>query len=145
MGLLSFFSSRPPKVTRVAAPPGTVRRITTTLLEQRGWQKRWGAWTGPYATRFGTWPGKIEQAGGGALRVFIHKPPACLQSHSRWPCFHRHGRNGWWSVNLHHQPTDGDPNAVIRYIEQIISEAFRNPGVAAPLDDIEDDDEPNDI
>ena len=82
-------------------------------------EEGWGAWTGPYATSYGTWSGKIEDAGGRALRVFIRNPPACLQSHAKWACFHNHDDNGWWRIHLHHQPVDGDPNAVIRYVEQM--------------------------
>jgi hypothetical protein len=93
-------------------------------LEKKGW----GAWSGPYATSYGTWPGKIEDAGGRTLRVFIHNPPACLQSHPKWGCFHNHDANGWWRIHLHHQPIDGDPNAVIRYVEQLIVESFRHKG-----------------
>jgi hypothetical protein len=125
---MGFFFNRNARVTRIAAPQGAVLRSTATLMERRGWKKGWGAWAGPYATSYGTWSGKIEDAGGRALRVFIRNPPACLQAHAKWGCFHSHDDNGWWRIHLHHQPVDGDPNAVIRYVEQLIVESFRHKG-----------------
>jgi hypothetical protein len=111
-------------VTRIAAPHGAAQRSTATLMDQRGWKTGWGAWTGPYATRFGTWPGRIERAGD-TLRVFIHNPPHQLHRHHKWACFHT-ADNGWYRIHLHTNPVDGDPNAVVRYVEQLITESYHD-------------------
>jgi len=119
MGLFSRASSN---VTRIAAPYGAAQRSTATLMEQRGWKTRWNAWTGPYATRFGTWPGRIEKAGD-TLRVYIHNPPRQLQRHHKWVCFHTTD-NGWYRIHLAVHPVDRDPNAVVRYVEQLTTESY---------------------
>jgi hypothetical protein len=123
--LLKSLSRPPTQVTRIAAPSGAVPRSTTALMDQRGWRKAWtGAWIGHYATQRGTWPGRIEKAGD-AFRVFMQNPPLEMQRHPKWPCFHRHDDSGWYRIHLHTNPVDGDPNAVIRYVEQILTESFK--------------------
>src|SRR5262245_49301178 len=122
---MGFFSRRPLQVTRVAASYGAVPRSTTTLMQQRGWQQAWtGAWSGPYATQRGTWPGRIERAGD-TFRVFVRNPPPEMRRHPKWPCFNRHDDSGWYRIHLHTSPVDRDANAVIRYVEQIITESFK--------------------
>ena len=122
--MMGLFSRRSANVTPIAAPRGAVPRSTATLMDQRGWTKTWRAWNGPFATRYGTWPGRVEDAGG-TLRVFIRNPPTGMQHHPKWPCFHKHDERGWWRIHLHTSPVDGDPNAVIRYVEQILTESFK--------------------
>ena len=122
--MFGFFSKRPANVTRVAAPAGAVQRSTQTLMQQRGWQRTKDGWAGPYATRHGTWPGTIHKAGD-TLRVYIRNPPDALRRHHKWHCFHKHDDSGWFSMHLSINPVDGDPNAVIRYCEQIITESFK--------------------
>jgi len=124
---MRWFSSRPVRVIRVAAPHGAVPRSTATLIEQRGWKKTWGgAWVGPYATRYnGTWPGRIEVAGD-VLKPYIQNPPPEMRRHHKWVCFHA-ADGDWYRVHLQITPKDRDPNSVIRYIEQILSESFRKP------------------
>ena len=48
-----------------------VRPDTTPLIEQRGWRRRGNTWAGSYATRYGTWPGRIERRGD-IFHVFIN-------------------------------------------------------------------------
>ena len=100
--MMGFFSQHK-NVTRIAAPHGAVRRSTATLIEQRGWKKTWGAWSGPFATHYGTWPGKIEKAGD-TLRVFIQNPPAEIHHHPKYACFHSRD-DGWYRIHLHTQPS----------------------------------------
>lgn len=122
---MGLFAPRYSRVTRVAAPPGAVRRSNASLMEQRGWQHSWSGRTasGSYATRWGTWPGKIEYAGD-TLRVYIRNPPSALQRHPKWHCFHeRYG--GWWLMHLDKSPIDRDPNACIRYVEQLLTESLK--------------------
>jgi hypothetical protein len=120
---MSWFARR--NVTRIAAPYGAVPRSTTSLMDQRGWKRlRAGIFAGPYATRYGTWHGQIEHAGD-TFRVLILSPPTCIQKHARWVCFHKYGDNGWYRIHLAVNPVDRDPNAVIRYVEQIITESFK--------------------
>lgn len=121
--MLEFFRSKS-NVTRIAAPRGAVARSTATLMEQRGWKQTNVGWAGPFATRYGTWPGSFEKAGD-TVRIFIRNPPTVLRKHPKWPCFHQHGDGGWYRIHLHTNPIDGDANAVIRYVEQIITESFK--------------------
>jgi hypothetical protein len=94
-------------------------------MDQRGWkQTRAGTFAGPYATRHGTWPGEIEHAGD-TLRVFIRNPPACIRNHPKWVCFHKHDDYGWFRIHLAVSPVDRDANAVIRYVERLITESFK--------------------
>jgi hypothetical protein len=120
---MGIFSRTPSNVTRIAAPHGAAHRATTTLMEQRGWkQVEPGVFAGPYATRHGTWDGEIERAAD-TLRVFIYDPPARMRRHPKWPCFHS-ADGGWYRIHLHTNPVDGDPNAVVRYVEQLITESY---------------------
>lgn len=123
--LSKFFSRVPQNVTRIAAPRGAVPRSTQTLMEQRGWKRSFsGRWTGPYATRHGTWHGAIEKAGS-TLRPLIKDPPTQLQRHHKWHCFHPIADAGWYRIHLAKNPVDGDLNAVVRYVEQLITEAYK--------------------
>jgi hypothetical protein len=124
--MMGLFFQHTKNVTRIAAPYGAVPRSTATLMQQRGWGRArfCSGWAGPYATRYGTWPGTIEKAGD-TFRIFIQNPPADMQHHPKWPCFHKHDESGWWRIHLHTNPADGDPNAVIRYVEQILTECFK--------------------
>ena len=92
-------------------------------MQQRGWKRGWGAWLGPYTTHYGTWPGKIEKAGD-TFRVFIQDPPPEIHRHPKWVCFH-YGSDGWYRIHLHTAPVDRDPNAIIRYVEQILTESLK--------------------
>ena len=94
-------------------------------MQQRGWTQTSGGWKGPYATKRGTWHGQIDNAGGGAFRVFICRPPAQLQRHPKWPCCAPYGSADWYTVHLQVPPHDRDPNAIVRYIEQILTESFK--------------------
>jgi hypothetical protein len=121
--MLEFFRAKS-NVTRIATPRGTVVRSSSPLMQQRGWQQTRTGAEGPFATRYGTWPGRIENAGD-TLRVSMRDPPPSLRNHPKWPCFHKHGNAGWYRIHLATNPVDGDPNAVIRYVEQIITESFK--------------------
>ena len=120
--MLGFFLRRNSNVTRIAAPRGAVPRAISTLMQQRGWKQAEAGWSGPYATRHGTWPGRIEKAGD-TLRVFIRNPPPEMRSHPKWCCCHQHDNSGWWRIHLHTNPVDGDANAVVRYVEQLLTES----------------------
>ncbi len=123
--LSKFFNRVPQNVTRIAAPKGAVPRSTQTLMEQRGWKRSFsGVWAGPYATTHGTWHGAIEKAGT-TLRPFIKDPPTQLQRHHKWHCFHPIADAGWYRIHLAKNPVDGDLNAVVRYVEQLITEAYK--------------------
>jgi hypothetical protein len=122
--MLRLFSRLSAKVTRITAPHGAVPRATNTLMDRRGWRKNWsGGWTGPYAIGAGTWPGRIEPAGD-TFRVYIQDPPPAIRKHHKWACFHRHDDGGWYRIHLQTSPVDRDPNAVVRYVEQILTESL---------------------
>lgn len=120
-----LFGRRHDKVRRIPVPAGSVVRSTASLMEKRGWTKTAQGLSGPYATPFGTFAGHIEPAGPKYFRVFILNPPEAMQTHPKWVCFHRHGNEGWWRIHLATPPADNDPNAIIRYVEQIVTEALR--------------------
>jgi hypothetical protein len=108
------------------ASPNLVKHTIQSIRQQRGWTSYANGWRGPYATRYGTWHGQIEQAGG-LLRPYILNPPTKLQRHPKWPCFHHQDRRpGWWFIHLHTQPADRSIDSVILYVERLITEAFSN-------------------
>ena len=124
MGL--FFNRSANKVTRIAAPAGAVRPSSASLMQQRGWtpSRIGSSWSGPYATRHSTWPGQIDTAGD-TFRVYIKNPPSVLRKHPRWICFAPLSDGAWYAIHLAVPPSDRDPNAIIRYVEQIITESFK--------------------
>ena len=129
MGILKrlFTPRRPPKVTKVPTPPDAVPRDPASLLQKRGWGRTGNDhYAGHFATRFGTWPGRIERAGD-TFRVFIKNPPDVVAKHPKWACFSRQ-HNGWWKINIYTNPVDRDPNAVAYYIERVLAEAFKMAG-----------------
>jgi len=97
-------------------------------VDKRGWAHVGKQhYTGHFATRFGTWPGRIEGAGD-TFRVFIKNPPEVIANHPKWPCFSRQDKAGWWKINININPIDRDPNAVAYYVERVLSEAFKMAG-----------------
>lgn len=106
-------------------PVGTVARDKTSILQQRGWKlEDKNTFTGPYATPYGTWHGWVHRAGDRS-RVMIHNPPMeVINKHPKRGCFHP-AENGWWAINLHTEPVDGDVSSIITYVEQVIRESFR--------------------
>jgi hypothetical protein len=112
------------RITSIPIPPGAVTPDATSVLQQRGWQRKAAAYCGPFATPYGTWDGQVEPAGG-RFRCYIKNPPMhVIARHPKAPCFHRYN-DGWWSINLQQSPVDSDPAAVILHIERLISEAHR--------------------
>lgn len=101
-----------------------VRPDTTPLIEQRGWRRRGNIWSGHYATRFGTWPGRIEKRGD-VFHVLIKRPPDEVRYSGRFQCFAR-VKGKWWSIHLHDNPVDGDPSAVVAYVERLLHQSFAN-------------------
>lgn len=112
----------------VTSPPADVTRIepdTTPLIDQRGWKKNRNTWSGPYATKYGTWHGRIERRGD-VFDVLINKPPPEVQEHSkRFQCFSKQER-GWWKIHLHTNPVDGDPSAIIDYVERLLHRSIES-------------------
>ncbi len=100
-----------------------VRPNTTPLIEQRGWKHQRNRWTGHYATKFGTWPGRIEKRGD-IFQVYIHRPPAEVRNSGRFQCFSKRS-GGWWNIHLHDNPCDGDPSAVVAYVERLLHTSIR--------------------
>jgi len=91
-----------------------------TLLQQRGWIKTSRGYAGPYLTQYGQWPGIVELSDDLA-KPFIRNPPAALMQHPQWNCFHEQA-SGWYRIDLT-ETFDRDPNAVIRYVENMIVSA----------------------
>ncbi len=111
----------------VATPVGAVKRDATSLIQQRGWQKTRNLYTGPYVTSYGSWPGLIEHAGD-CFRVLIKNPPTeIVKAHPKWTCFSR-DQHGWWRINITTSPVDGDVNAVLHYVERLLTESFKLSG-----------------
>ena len=111
----------------VPTPAGAVKRDATSLLQQRGWRQTRNLYSGPYATAYGVWLGLIEHAGD-CFRVLIKNPPVdIVKAHPKWTCFSR-DQHGWWRVDLAVNPVDGDVNAVIHYVERLLTESFKRAG-----------------
>ncbi len=117
------------KVRRLPDMIGAVRRDSTPIMRQRGWQRDWrGVWRGWFATKEGTWAGEI-QLRGDRYRVYIKMPPVnALSRHSKWPCFIQLGSGSWWEINLAISPIDNDANAIVIYVERVLRESFRLAG-----------------
>jgi len=100
-----------------------VTREAVSMLAQRGWSKVGrNHYTGVYATVVGTWKGEIERAGD-RWRVRIYKPPKSMTSkHPKRGCFHE-DTGGWWRINLHTEPVDNSPDAIIVYVEKVLNES----------------------
>jgi len=97
---------------------------TPSLINQRGWTNKDKVWRGSYVSRFGTFQGQIELRSD-TFEVMIRKPPEEITRHQKFVCFHKRA-NGWWSIHLHTPPRDKDPSAVLRYVEQLLEEAFKH-------------------
>jgi hypothetical protein len=96
----------------------------TPLYIKRGWSKTGNEFSGYYRTRFGAWKGLIIRRGD-VFHVYIFNPPIDeIKKHSRWPCFHDKGK-GKWSIHLAMNPMDGDANAIIICVENLLVESFR--------------------
>lgn len=118
----------PQKVRRVSLPANAIRPNDISLLQQRGWRRRGNQYTGPFATPFGTWHGRVEAAGD-ILRCYIKDPPVSVVSgHHKWPCFSRDGPDGWFRIHLTVSPCDRDVSAVILYVERVMIESYRRAG-----------------
>ncbi len=111
----------PPNVIRCGVRH--VRRDTTPLVTQRGWRQNKNTWRGSYATKFGTWPGRIQKRGD-IFYVTIRKPPPEMQAHRKWICFSKVSSSGWYSIHLHDNPINSDVSAVILYVERLLTEAL---------------------
>jgi hypothetical protein len=108
----------------VPVAAGAITPDATSVLQQRGWQRKGGSYYGPFATPYGTWHGQLEPAGG-RFRCYIKNPPMhALAGHPKRPCFSNFSGD-WWSINLAVSPVDSDPAAIILHIERLITNAFR--------------------
>lgn len=134
MGLLErlFGPKRPAerravsKVRRVAPSraPNVVRPDGRQLRDIRGWRRKGSQYAGHYVTKHGAWLGGIETRGD-RFRVFIKNAPMKqIKTHKRYVCFIPKKR-GWHEIDLHTNPKDRDVNAIIAYVERLITESFR--------------------
>ena len=100
-----------------------VARDNTSLMQRRGWKSNGGRkFTGDYATKFGTFPGEIRNSFS-EWQVFIKNPPRSLVSkHPKACCMHARD-GGWYLLHLHQEPCDNDPNAIVAYVERLLTEA----------------------
>jgi hypothetical protein len=120
----------PRKVMRVGMPSGAIRHDNTSIQQQRGWRRTGKRYTGPFATPYGTWLGRVENAGD-ILRCYIRNPPTDVVSlHEKWSCFARESADGWWRIHLAVSPVDHDVSSVILYVERVLIESHRRAGKA---------------
>jgi len=116
------------KVMRVPMPRGAISHDDSSLLQQRGWRRNGKEYSGPFATPFGTFQGRIEAAGD-VFRCYIKNPPMDeVNRHPKWPCFSRADDATWWRINIAVIPIDHDVNAVVLYVERLLIEAHRLAG-----------------
>ena len=129
MGFLSLLakkSIRKPVVKVIRSQQLNTRAVkpdNTPLYLKRGWTTNRNKYQGYYRTIYGAWRGEIIRRGD-KFNVFIFKPPKeQIKKHSRWPCFHK-VKNDKWRIDLAKNPKDGDPSAIIFYVERIVIESF---------------------
>ena len=126
MGVLDWFSDTSRAPSARGSDPDEVPRDTTPIWVLRGWKRSDRTYTGPYATKYGTWHGSIR-ATPDNMSVLIYNPPDVLCRHPAWHCFHPRS-DKWWAVHLAQPPINGDVNAVILYVERLIVESYRIAG-----------------
>ena len=97
-------------------------------MQHNGWRRTGNSYSGPFATPYGTWLGRVENAGD-LLRCYIKDPPTDIVSrHEKWPCFARDTPDGWWQIHLAVSPIDHDVSSVILYVERVLIESHRRAG-----------------
>ena len=95
-------------------PPRGVKLIKPNqkpIIVQRGWRRTgFNTWKGHYATKYGTWPGRIEKRGD-IFDVYIKKPPPEVRRYSgRFQCFLK---TQWWLVE-HSSPQEPCVRSALR-------------------------------
>ena len=123
---MGLFGGSDHGVRRVADPRHAVPRDNRSLMQKRGWKPgKSGGFDGPYAPKdLGTWHGHIKRSGD-VFRVYIWKPPAAFLTHWKSACFHKTPDNDWWSIHLAKNPADGSVDAIILYVERLLTEALQ--------------------
>ncbi len=103
---------------------GAVPINETPLIEKQRWQKKRNTLSGYYRTKFGAWRGEIIRRGD-RFRVYIWLDPAIpnIERHNCWVCFHRESGKKY-EINLALNPADGDPSAIVFYVQKLIGECF---------------------
>ncbi len=142
MGIFSYaFGNPKPKVQKVKTvtwhqPVGSLPKVkrknhthvqpsSKSLIDVRGWKRKSrNQWVGYYVCNKGTFAGKIIRRGD-IFDVHIKHPPIEVKKHSRFICFARLPKNGWFSIHLHQQPIDMDPSSVIFYVEKLLNQALK--------------------
>ena len=102
-------------------PPEVIKRIERPYWMERGWVREGNHYVGNYQTRYGSYPGFVEQQGSNSYQFFILDPPGELKRHSHWTCFQHRGDN-WYHVHMGRRPAD--MSSGILTIERLITEAF---------------------
>lgn len=100
----------------------TVRRIFTTVWQDKGWRRRGSRYTGYYRTPFGAYEGFIDERYRGNLEFYIKDAPDCLKLHSHRACFWPKGK-GLLYVHFSRAARTADEG--IMAIERILTEAHQ--------------------
>ena len=126
MGVLDWLYADDRAPSARGSDPDAVPHDTTPIWVQRGWKREHRTYSGPYATKFGTWHGSIR-ATPDNMSVLIYDPPDVVRRHSAWHCFNqREGK--WWNIHLAQPPADGSVDACILYVERLIVQSYRIAG-----------------
>jgi len=100
----------------------TVKRIFTTVWQDKGWHRRGSRYTGFYRTPFGAYEGFIDERYRGNLEFYIKNAPDCLKLHSHRACFWPKGKG---LLYVHFSKAARTPDEGIMAIERILKEAHQ--------------------
>ena len=112
----------PLQIIRHERSAEVIERREIPYWQERGWARRNDTYQGNYQTRFGSFPGLIEDRGFNNLCFYIYEPPPEVRSSGHWPCFQPRFHKGYL-VHMAHRPQD--VSSGIMTVERLITEAFQ--------------------
>lgn len=108
-----------PRALRQKQPSVVVLRKKLPIWQEKRWKRNSNSYVGYYQVKDGRWFGEVRHPYTGEIEVFIQRPPASLQKHPHWHCFHYLG-NGLHKLHFSQKPRDVD--SAILLMERLIRE-----------------------
>ena len=112
------------QVSRGPAPSLAIKRSEIPYWRQQGWNQVGRTYHGTYKTPYGSFIGRIEEAGPRNFRLYIFDPPTEIRKHAHWACFQTKGDR---SFRIHMSRMPNDVSSGILAIERLLTEAFEKP------------------